>query len=189
MSLAEFREKYASQFNRVSRPPNAMKPWTLPETLMLRRLARSRWSRRSIADALGRTLDSVSHQAHINRILIVREASARPFPAPEPMEAVGLYRLFAARGLLGELRCIIESTAARHGLSYADLIGDSRGGEIITARHEAMWLCCRDTTKSLPTIGRAFHRDHTTVLHAVRRQNKIRGTNVRGMSFPKGDRA
>ena len=33
-----------------------------------------------------------------------------------------------------------------------------------------MWLCRKFTSRSLPEIGRAFGgRDHTTVLHAVRK--------------------
>ena len=37
-------------------------------------------------------------------------------------------------------------------------------------RQAAMWLAKKLTTRSLPDIGRRFGgRDHTTVLHAVRR--------------------
>jgi len=33
----------------------------------------------------------------------------------------------------------------------------------------AMWLCFKVTPSSFPEIGRAFDRDHTTVMHAVER--------------------
>ena len=37
-----------------------------------------------------------------------------------------------------------------------------------------MYLCKQLTTKSLPDIGRAFGgRDHTTVLHAVRKVEEL----------------
>ncbi|MCA6238081.1 MAG: chromosomal replication initiator protein DnaA, partial [Phenylobacterium sp.] len=37
-------------------------------------------------------------------------------------------------------------------------------------RQAAMWIAKQITTRSLPDIGRRFGgRDHTTVLHAVRR--------------------
>ena len=38
-----------------------------------------------------------------------------------------------------------------------------------------MWLAKKLTTRSLPDIGRRFGgRDHTTVLHAVRRIEQLR---------------
>jgi chromosomal replication initiator protein len=38
-----------------------------------------------------------------------------------------------------------------------------------------MWLAKQLTTRSLPDIGRRFGgRDHTTVLHAVRRIDELR---------------
>ena len=48
-----------------------------------------------------------------------------------------------------------------------------------------MWLAARDTQKSLPHIGRAFNRDHGTVLHAIRRQNRLRNANVRNLGVDK----
>jgi chromosomal replication initiator protein len=42
-------------------------------------------------------------------------------------------------------------------------------------RQAAMWLAKKLTTRSLPDIGRRFgDRDHTTVLHAVRRIEELR---------------
>ena len=42
-------------------------------------------------------------------------------------------------------------------------------------RQAAMWLAKQLTTRSLPDIGRRFGgRDHTTVLHAVRRIDELR---------------
>jgi chromosomal replication initiator protein len=39
-----------------------------------------------------------------------------------------------------------------------------------------MWLAKQITTRSLPDIGRRFGgRDHTTVLHAVRRIEQLKG--------------
>ena len=41
-----------------------------------------------------------------------------------------------------------------------------------------MWLAKQLTTRSLPDIGRRFGgRDHTTVLHAVRRIEALRATD------------
>jgi chromosomal replication initiator protein len=46
-------------------------------------------------------------------------------------------------------------------------------------RQTAMWLCKQLTTRSLPDIGRRFGgRDHTTVLHAVRRIEELKQTDA-----------
>jgi chromosomal replication initiator protein len=43
-----------------------------------------------------------------------------------------------------------------------------------------MWLAKQLTTRSLPDIGRRFGgRDHTTVLHAVRRIEELRLADAR----------
>ena len=45
-------------------------------------------------------------------------------------------------------------------------------------RQIAFYLCRTHTTRSLPEIGRAFDRDHTTVLHGVRRVASLRETDA-----------
>ncbi|MDP3370871.1 MAG: chromosomal replication initiator protein DnaA [Brevundimonas sp.] len=65
----------------------------------------------------------------------------------------------------------IQKTVAEHyALKQADLISERRARAIARPRQVAMWLAKQITTRSLPDIGRRFGgRDHTTVLHAVRR--------------------
>jgi len=63
---------------------------------------------------------------------------------------------------------IIGLCAARFGFSELEILSDRRKRPLTRARHAAMWICHEATTRSLPQLGRAFHRDHTTVLHAVR---------------------
>ena len=65
----------------------------------------------------------------------------------------------------------IQKAASEHfGLKQADLISERRNRSIARPRQAAMWLAKQLTTRSLPDIGRRFGgRDHTTVLHAVRR--------------------
>lgn len=55
-----------------------------------------------------------------------------------------------------------------------DLCSNRRTANIVLPRQIAMWFCKRFTTRSLPEIGRRFGgRDHTTVLHAVRKVEAI----------------
>jgi len=65
----------------------------------------------------------------------------------------------------------IQKTVAEHyGLKQADLISERRARAVARPRQVAMWLAKQVTVRSLPDIGRRFGgRDHTTVLHAVRR--------------------
>jgi len=65
----------------------------------------------------------------------------------------------------------IQKTVSEHySLKQADLISERRARAVARPRQVAMWLAKQITTRSLPDIGRRFGgRDHTTVLHAVRR--------------------
>ena len=55
------------------------------------------------------------------------------------------------------------------GLSRDELLSPSRSARITRARHLAMYLARELSGQSLAQIARAFQRDHSTVLHAVRR--------------------
>ena len=74
----------------------------------------------------------------------------------------------------------IQKAAADHfGLKQADLISERRTRSVARPRQAAMWLAKQLTTRSLPDIGRRFGgRDHTTVLHAVRRIEALRQTDT-----------
>ena len=54
------------------------------------------------------------------------------------------------------------------GVSRAELLSPSRTERVVRARHLAMYLARELTSLSLAQIARAFDRDHTTVMHAVR---------------------
>ena len=71
---------------------------------------------------------------------------------------------------------IIQKAVAEHfGLKQADLISERRARAVARPRQVAMWLAKQITTRSLPDIGRRFGgRDHTTVLHAVRRIESLK---------------
>ena len=79
----------------------------------------------------------------------------------------------------GEKRITIDdiqkATAEHYGMKQVDLLSERRNRAIARPRQAAMWLAKQLTTRSLPDIGRRFGgRDHTTVLHAVRRIEALR---------------
>lgn len=68
------------------------------------------------------------------------------------------------------IKLIIRIVAGFYELSVTDLISARRTAVIVRPRQVAMYLSKTLTLKSLPEIGRQFGwRDHTTVLHAVRK--------------------
>ena len=79
----------------------------------------------------------------------------------------------------GEKRITVDdiqkATSEHFGLKQSDLISERRNRSIARPRQCAMWLCKQLTARSLPDIGRRFGgRDHTTVLHAVRRIEELK---------------
>ncbi len=74
---------------------------------------------------------------------------------------------------------IQKAVAEYYGLKQADLLCERRNRAIARPRQTAMWLCKQLTTRSLPDIGRRFGgRDHTTVLHAVRRIEELKALDA-----------
>jgi chromosomal replication initiation ATPase DnaA len=62
--------------------------------------------------------------------------------------------------------------------SRALLISPLRASRCVYVRHIAMYLCHHLTSKSYPQIGRMFgDRDHSTILHAVRKMTSQRLTD------------
>jgi chromosomal replication initiator protein len=73
----------------------------------------------------------------------------------------------------------IQKAVSNHfDLKQLDLVSQRRAVAIARPRQIAMYLAKRLTTRSLPEIGRKFgNRDHSTVIHAVRRIEELRGSD------------
>lgn len=74
----------------------------------------------------------------------------------------------------GLLHALVEDAAREAGCTVAQILGPQRSRTITEARWQAM-LAAYEGGFSLPQIGRVFNRDHTTVLHAVRRKSAVNG--------------
>jgi len=117
----------------------------------------------------------------------LREPEPEPTPVP-PMpgveqrvperKPVTLHDLLrdVEKGMLppprGIAKLIIKTVADRHSVSVRSIVGRCRLKEISAIRQEAMWEVYIRTELSLPQIGALFDRDHTTVLHGVRRHEE-----------------
>jgi chromosomal replication initiator protein len=73
---------------------------------------------------------------------------------------------------------IQHCVASRFELEISDLLSAKRDRRLVMPRQMAMFLAKQLTSLSLPDLGRAFGgRDHTTVLHAVRKIEAARQTD------------
>ncbi len=64
---------------------------------------------------------------------------------------------------------IIEKTATFYDLSPEDILGKGKTKNIAAARQMATYLMRKLTTLTLEEIGGVMNRDHTTILHSIRK--------------------
>jgi chromosomal replication initiator protein len=73
---------------------------------------------------------------------------------------------------------IQRKVAEHYRLKLSDLLCARRAREVARPRQVAMYLAKKLTPRSLPEIGRRFGgRDHTTVMHAVKRIEELRAVD------------
>ncbi len=69
---------------------------------------------------------------------------------------------------------IQRKVSEHYNIRLSDMLGPKRLRTFARPRQIAMYLCKQLTTRSLPEIGRRFGgRDHTTVMHGVRRIEEL----------------
>lgn len=73
---------------------------------------------------------------------------------------------------------IQRKVAEHYNIRLSDMIGPKRMRNVARPRQIAMYLAKQMTSRSLPEIGRRFGgRDHTTIMHGVRKIDELRGTD------------
>lgn len=69
---------------------------------------------------------------------------------------------------------ILRTVSKHYGVNRGDLLSGRRNRSIVRPRQIGMYLAKLLTSRSLPEIGRRFgNRDHTTVLHAIRKVEQL----------------
>ncbi|NVK23108.1 MAG: chromosomal replication initiator protein DnaA [Kangiellaceae bacterium] len=87
--------------------------------------------------------------------------------------------LIAAQDKLISIENIQKTVASYYKIKVSDLLSQRRSRSIARPRQMAMALAKKLTNHSLPEIGDAFGgRDHTTVLHACRKIEQLRGESM-----------
>jgi chromosomal replication initiator protein len=75
---------------------------------------------------------------------------------------------------------ILRIVSRHFAVSKQDILSQRRHRSVVRPRQVGMYLAKHLTSRSLPEIGRRFgDRDHTTVLHAIRKIDKEVGENPR----------
>ncbi len=84
-------------------------------------------------------------------------------------------RAFDRRLTIDEIQ---RRVAEFYNLKLSELMSDRRAREVARPRQVAMYLSKQLTQRSLPEIGRRFGgRDHTTVMHAVKRITDLKAAD------------
>jgi chromosomal replication initiator protein len=74
---------------------------------------------------------------------------------------------------------IMKAVARHYQVSLADLKSDRKNRQLALPRQLAMYLCRKYSHLSLPDIGSLFGgKNHTTVLHAIRKISKTTATDA-----------
>jgi chromosomal replication initiator protein len=109
---------------------------------------------------------------------LVATASVRGEPPSMQLTQEVLDNIVRRRSAEITVEKIKRITAKFLGVKESDLVSSKRSRSIVFPRQLAMYLSRELTSESLQDIGRAFgKKDHTTVLHACRRIEKLLQTD------------
>jgi chromosomal replication initiator protein len=108
----------------------------------------------------------------VNRLLAHATLTGAPITVETAEEAIrDLVRNREPKRV--KIEDIQKLVASRYNVSRSDILSERRTAAVVRPRQIAMYLSKVLTLRSLPEIGRRFGgRDHTTVLHAVRKIEK-----------------
>lgn len=66
-----------------------------------------------------------------------------------------------------KLHKMMEIVAEKYGATFGEIIGTTRAKYVVNARR-AIVMILHESGMSANAIGRLMHRDHTTILHAIK---------------------
>src|SRR5690606_37083053 len=113
----------------------------------------------------------------LNRLLAYQSLVGRPITLESAQDV--LQDLLRANDRRITIEEIQKKVAAHYSIKLNDMVSHRREREVARPRQVAMYLAKQLTSRSLPEIGKRFgDRDHTTVLHAVRRIEELRATDA-----------
>ncbi|WP_299400450.1 chromosomal replication initiator protein DnaA [Pelagibius sp.] len=112
----------------------------------------------------------------LNRIVAHGTLVGRPITLETTQEV--LHDLLRANDRRVTIEEIQKRVSAHFNVRVADMHSARRARAVARPRQVAMYLSKQLTSRSLPEIGRKFGgRDHTTVMHAVRKVEELKATD------------
>ena len=112
----------------------------------------------------------------LNRVVAHATLVGRDFSLEATQDV--LHDLLRANDRRVTIEEIQKQVAAHFNIRITDMHSPRRARAVARPRQVAMYLAKQLTTRSLPEIGRKFGgRDHTTVMHAVRKIEELRGAD------------
>ncbi len=112
----------------------------------------------------------------LNRIYAHTQLVGQPITIESAQEV--LHDLLRANDRRVTIDEIQKRVAEHYNIRLADMHSARRARAVARPRQVAMFLCKQLTPRSLPEIGRKFGgRDHTTVMHAVRKIEELRASD------------
>jgi chromosomal replication initiator protein len=133
---------------------------------------------RDVADFLAQRFSASIRELEgaLTRVVAYSLLSKRPIDLAFAQETLAdLLRHSQRRITIDEIQ---RSVCEHYGIRHAEMTSARRAREVARPRQVAMYLAKRLTPRSLPEIGRRFGgRDHTTVIHAIKRIKELRAAD------------
>jgi chromosomal replication initiator protein len=112
----------------------------------------------------------------LNRVVAHAQLVGRDITLESTQEV--LHDLLRANDRRITIEEIQKKVAEHFNIRVADMHSARRARQVARPRQVAMYLAKQLTSRSLPEIGRKFGgRDHTTVMHAVKKIEELRGAD------------
>ncbi len=82
-------------------------------------------------------------------------------------------RATAGESGLSGADAIIDAAAEQYRVKRSCILSERQDAPVVEARHLALYRCRNELLWSYPRIGRLFDRDHTTVMNACRKVERL----------------
>jgi chromosomal replication initiator protein len=139
-----------------------------------------------VLDIPGTVLEFLAHriksnvrelEGALNRVIAFATLVGRPITMEMTQDVLqDLLRANDRRVTIDEIQ---RKVAEFYNIRLSDMLSARRARAVARPRQVAMYLAKQLTTRSLPEIGRKFGgRDHTTVMHAVRKIDELRESDA-----------
>jgi len=113
----------------------------------------------------------------LNRLIAYSQLQSRKVDEAFAEEVLAeMFRASRRRITIDEIQ---RRVSEHYRIRQAEMVSARRAREVARPRQVAMYLAKQLTPRSLPEIGRKFGgRDHTTVIHAIRQIERLRGIDT-----------